>query len=51
MKVRLVTQVEASTLDAVTKLADKETRTVSGMTAILLSEALAARAKKAKADA
>ncbi len=49
MKTRLVTQVEDTTLDAVTKMANKEARTVSAMAHLLIQEALAARAKKAKA--
>ncbi len=49
MKVRLVTQVEDATLDAVTKMALKETRTVSAMANVLIQEALAARVRKARA--
>lgn len=43
MKIRLVTQVEHSTLAAVEKAADRETRTVSAMANILIQEALAKR--------
>lgn len=48
MKVRLVTHVDESEIDKVTKLAGKETRTVSSMAAILIREALAAREKRSK---
>lgn len=46
MKIRLVTQVEPATREAILKIANRETRTESAMANLLLLEALAARARK-----
>lgn len=51
MKERLVAHVEPDVMKAIQKMADKESRTLSQMAAVLVAEALAAREKKAKAAA